>query len=89
MSKRGEDKKKKRRAKSFASSSGGEATLLVGKQGRNVPIATVPLPAGDNIKHNTRREVLRSEDEFLDLGSVLPNIDGTSLHQADADERDW
>ena len=54
MSKRGKDKKKKRKAKSFASSSGGETTLLVGIQGKNVPVATCTLPAGDSSSHTTR-----------------------------------
>jgi hypothetical protein len=88
MSKRGKDKKKKRKPKAFASSSGGDTSLLVGKQGRNVPRATFP-PTGDNSQHNTRRLAPRSEDGFPDLGSILPNLDDNSLHQAAADEKDW
>ncbi len=31
----------------------------------------------------------RSEDGLPELGSVLPNLDGSSSHQAAADEKDW
>jgi hypothetical protein len=89
MSKRGKDKKKKRRTKSFASSSGGETTLLVGIQGRNVPVATCTLPAVDSSSHTTRRIAPRIEDGLPDLGSELPNLDDGSSHQAGADEKDW
>jgi hypothetical protein len=89
MSKRGKDKKKKRRTKSFASSSGGETTLLVGIQGRNVPVATCTLPAGDSSSHTTRRTAPQIEDGLPELGSELPNLDGGSSHQAETDEKDW
>ena len=89
MPKRGKDKKKKRRAKSFASSSGGETTLLVGIQGRNVPVATSTVPAEDRSSHNTRRAALRIEDGLPDLGSELPNLDESSSHQAETDEKGW
>ncbi len=81
-------KKKKRKPKAFASSSGGDTSLLVGKQGRNVPRAAFP-PTGDNSQHNPRRLAPRSEDGLPDLGSILPNLDGNSSHQAAADEKDW
>jgi hypothetical protein len=31
----------------------------------------------------------RSEDGFLDLGSILPNLDCNSSDQAAADEKEW
>ena len=89
MPKRGKDKKKKRRAKSFASSSGGETTLLVGIQGRNVPVATSTVPGEDRSSHNTRRAAPRIEDGLPDLGSELPNLDESSSHQAETDEKGW
>jgi hypothetical protein len=89
MSKRGKDKKKKRKTKSFASSSGGETTLLVGIQGRNVPVATSTLPSVDRSSHTTRRAAPRIEDGLPDLGNELPNLDDGSLHQAGTDEKDW
>ncbi len=88
MSKRGKDKKKKRRTKWFASSSGGEATLLVGIQGRNVPMATGTLPAVDSSSNTTRRKASRIEDGLPDLGNMLPNLDDGSSHQAETDEKD-
>ncbi len=89
MSKRNKDRKRKKKPKAFASSSGGDTSLLVvDKQGRNVPRATF-TPAGDNGQHNARRLAPRSEDGFPDLGSILPSLDGNSSHQAAADEKDW
>ena len=89
MSKRGKDKKKKRRTKSFASSTGGETSLSVGKQGRNVPVATSTPPAVDRSSHTTRRAAPRIEDGLPDLGNELPNLDESSSHQAETDEKGW
>jgi hypothetical protein len=89
MSKRGKDKKKKKKTKSFASSTGGETTLLVGIQGRNVPVATSTLPAVDRSSHTTRRAAPRIEDGLPDLGNELPNLDESSSHQAETDEKGW
>jgi hypothetical protein len=89
MPKRGKDKKKKRRrSKEIASSSGRGGTLLVGKQGLNVPRVTVILAGGID-PHTHRHLPTAAEDGFLDLGHTLPNIDQASPSQAWRDEKDW
>ncbi len=76
MPKRGKDKKKKKKkSKELASSSGGELTLLVGKQGLNAPRAT------SLFSDETRQRALHDSGRrnFNLEGSAL-NLEGSDLN---------
>jgi hypothetical protein len=88
MPKRGKDKKKKRRQKGSVSKAEGDTNLLVGKQGLNVP-RPISLPIETAIPHTRRHLPFANDEAFPDLSNGLPNLDVTSSHQAEADERDW
>jgi hypothetical protein len=92
MPKRGKDKKKrKKKSKDRASISGGELTLLVGKQGLNAPRATSLL--SDKTRqlalHNSGRRSLNPEGIALNLEGNDLNPDMDVLNLATADEAAW
>ncbi len=88
MPKRSKDKKKKRKQKVSVSKEEGGSNLLVGKQGLNAP-RPISLPVEASIPHTRRHLPFANNDAFPDLSNVLPNLDATSSHQAEADEREW
>ncbi len=91
MPKRGKDKKKKKKSKDRASSSGGELTLLVGKQGLNAP------RAASLFSDETRQLALRDpgrgslnlEGNVLNLEGNDLNADVDALNLASSDEAAW
>jgi hypothetical protein len=92
MPKRGKDKKKKKKPKAFASSSGAELNLLVGRQGLNVPRASSYDGPEESHQHSLHHSVSRSLNHE---GSVLNpegndlNPDVDTLNLASSDEAAW